>query len=339
MSFLWKSLKICKATACAFNDGFCFVTFRGIIGRMVRAFSAAFLLCTILTVYAQTRADIENDVASLEHKIAQLYQDLYQAQAELHIDPTDVQKNVRAQHTQTYISAYEEELSEKKNTLALHTIGQTPMDTPKIISVTTEEAPEKPKVVQNISAQTKPPKKKITPKTPPPASAHLTEKPAQKKAMSSPTLPTQKKPELKKIVPEKKPPVSKKPKKKPGLYTHKIVQGSVLKSYGQTGKFLPDPMHQKSGIVFSCSPDATVYAPTTSEVVLVEKVYGRMACILKHHTNHYTALYGIEYILISENDTVQGGQPIGRLQSEKQALLYAELRQDESAKDISQHIV
>ena len=118
-----------------------------------------------------------------------------------------------------------------------------------------------------------------------------------------------------------------------------LVRGSVIKPYGKEGPHLPDPMHQKGGVVYNCAPDTVVYAPVAAEVILVEKIYGRMACILKHNENFYTAIYGIEYILTSEGDTVQSGQPIGRLQCTKPALLYTELRKNSDIQDISQHLV
>ena len=302
---------------------------------MVRVLGAIFLLYAGMSVAAQTCANIEQDIASLQKTLAQLYQDLHLAQAELHIDPGNIKKNVRVQHAQAYINAYEEKISEKRGALALHSIGQPPIAPPKITQIPTKKQQVQQPKVKVIPTHRPVPstQPKSTPalqmtKDTPCSSEKPVKKELKKKAHTQPATIARKPSSA-----QKKPV----PTKKPGLYSHEIVKGSILKPYGKIGKLLPDPMHQKSGIVFSCSPKATVYAPTTAEVVLVEKVYGRMACILKHHTDHYTAIYGIEYILISENDTVQGGQPIGRL-SDSPALLYVELRQNDAAKDISQHL-
>jgi len=311
--------------------------------------------------YASTPAVLEKEINQLEEKLVRIRHNLHQAQEELLQTPHEICKIARLQRLKIYQKNVANAISGKRHHLTLHAIGQPPIKT---------TSPQESTKLEGITVKNKP-----APTTLPKDGAlaqksakNTAKKPAHKTDMESKTTkptPVLKKPEPKasaiskpatpkptksgekEALTKKSPPApakltsSKKEseaKDNTPYYSHHIVNGSVTKPFGKRGKYLPHPMHQKDGVVFSCEPESVVYAPTDAEVVLVAPLYGRMACILKHHGDLYTAIYGIEYTLIVENDKVRAGQPIGRVQETSPAFLYVELRKNDQAQNIMYHL-
>ncbi len=117
------------------------------------------------------------------------------------------------------------------------------------------------------------------------------------------------------------------------MYSHKIIQGNVLKKYGISNSTLPAPFNQKSGVTFMAPGNSPVFAPTSGTVVLCQTIYNNKLVIIQHHDNYFTAIFGLHHLSIQPQDTVAAGTVIGHLPTKKDALIYVEVRRNEEIVD------
>jgi len=259
------------------------------------------------------QAEITREITDLEKKAVKTYQYVQTLLVKAR-DSEDLEAQSNLKRAKLYLEQYNKKIAEKKAELrTLQLTAPKPSQSKKVNPPLKDVKPSK---------KAAPAKKPTTPKVvktlPPTTQKKMQTKPSSKKAIK---------------VPQKLSLEPGKIQKKDGVYSYDfhLLKGSIVKHFGVEKKKLPAPMHRKDGIVLSCQSGATVFSPTDAEVVWIQRLYSYTLCILKHHKNHYTALYGMHYIFVSEGDHIIAGKPIGKLPDTNPSFLYLELRQEAKA--------
>lgn len=123
------------------------------------------------------------------------------------------------------------------------------------------------------------------------------------------------------------------PKEPKTPYTWKILDGNILKPFNTRNPTLPAPFNQSNGVTFTSTGGAPIFSPVSGTVVLIQTIYGNKLIILQHDKDLFTAIFGAHYVCVTQNDTISAGKVIGHLPQKKEALLYLEVRKNESIVD------
>lgn len=108
-----------------------------------------------------------------------------------------------------------------------------------------------------------------------------------------------------------------------GKYEFMPVHGPIVSTYGSPSSHNPDG----KGIVLSARPQALVLSPVDGEVLFCGpfRRYQNII-IIKHNTNYYTLLAGLERLDTEAGQHVEAGEPIGLMPNIPNAPIYMELR-------------
>lgn len=301
---------------------------------------AFILFFCINTIYATEEeiAQAQTTIHTMEEKLNKLNIALQRLSVDQKLDFADhstVEADIK--RTRLYIKQYKKKIAEKQNLVTFLKEKKAKEDAKALEEkekaqkeLEKKEKEKKDKKTQRkTNKQTKPAKKNNDPTVPRPLNTPKTMFPTKKLEIIKKTPTTDKKNQKQEISKTTSKTCKPLEPEQPS-YTTSLVKGHILKPFNVTKKNLPDPMHQKSGIVINCSPNTTVFAPVDAQVILIQKLYAHTLCIIKHHEHYFTAIFGMNSIFVSEGDYITAGKPIGRVPDTKPSLLYLELRKNDT---------
>lgn len=115
----------------------------------------------------------------------------------------------------------------------------------------------------------------------------------------------------------------KRPLDRRGKYEFLPVHGPIVSMYGKPSARNPDG----KGVVLTSRPQALVLSPIDGEILFSGpfRRYQNIV-IIKHNTNYYTLLAGLERLDTEAGQHVEAGEPIGLMPNTPNAPIYMELR-------------